>query len=123
MKQTTGKRALALLLSLLISVFACPVQALAAEETGAPEITVENVTAQPGDTVKVAVRVKNNPGILSAKLTLSYGDDLTLQGAENGEAFSPHRLLSQNPGLLPHPATLCGTEQILKTTKSRTASF
>lgn len=101
MKQTIGKRALAFLLSLLLVVCVCPAQAFAAGGLGKPEITVESVTAQPGDTVKVAVRVKNNPGILSAKLTLSYGNDLTLQGAENGEAFSP--LTLTKPGAFTPP--------------------
>lgn len=43
-----------------------------------PTITVDNVTANAGDTVSVAVRLKNNPGITSADLFISY-DNTRLQ--------------------------------------------
>ena len=54
-----------------------------------PTFIVESVTASAGDTVTVAIDVKNNPGILAMTLALTYDDSaLTLTSATNGEALS-----------------------------------
>ena len=51
-------------------------------------IMVPNVTAAPGQSVQVAVRIVNNPGVAGAKITMRYDSALTLTGAVNGDAFS-----------------------------------
>lgn len=61
-----------------------PVTAMQQENTVTPLFTVDTVTAAPGQTVTVAVRIKNNPGIVSAKVKLAY--DTTLLKAESIEA-------------------------------------
>ena len=38
-------------------------------------------------TVDVAIKVKNNPGILGATLTFTYDKELTLVDATAGDAF------------------------------------
>ena len=51
------------------------------EKTPAPvagKIVVEHGNATPGSTVEVAISVKNNPGISSMRLRVTYGSDLTL---------------------------------------------
>ena len=101
MKKRIWKSPVALLLAVLLLLSACPVQVLAAGSAGQTEITVNSVTARAGSTVEVTVDVKNNPGILGATLTLSYGNRLTLQDAQNGEAFSP--LTLTKPGAFTSP--------------------
>ena len=46
---------------------------------GVPEISVESKTAKAGDTVDVKISLKNNPGISSMKLVVTYGSGLTLK--------------------------------------------
>lgn len=60
------------------------------EEDNKPTFTVDNVSAKAGDSsVRVAVTVKNNPGILGMTLSVEYDEEnLTLTNAVNGEALS-----------------------------------
>lgn len=54
-----------------------------------PTFVVQNVTAGKGDTVTVAINVKNNPGILAMTLSLTYDDSaLDLTSVSNGAALS-----------------------------------
>lgn len=99
----TGKKSIALLLLLALILSVCPMQAFATDGTDMTTITVENVSARPGTTVVVSVRVRNNTGILGATLVLTYDDGLTLQSAENGEAFAP--LTLTKPGIFTSPCS------------------
>ena len=56
-------------------------------EENAPTITVPHVLASAGETIEVAVSIKNNPGIAGAKLTLVYHSKLTLTNVAEGVAF------------------------------------
>lgn len=57
-------------------------------QTGAA-FTVETVEAKAGEEVTVAVDIANNPGVLGAKLEISYDDSMcTLVSVENGTAFA-----------------------------------
>ena len=47
----------------LVAVWSCDLN---------PTITVGNVSGKPGDTVTVAVRISENPGIIAARLKISY---------------------------------------------------
>lgn len=58
-----------------------------AESDGAA-IIVESAKARAGDTVEIAVSIQNNPGVAGAKIFVSFDAELTLIGAESGEAFS-----------------------------------
>lgn len=54
-----------------------------------PTIRVGSGTAKPGETIRIPVEVKNNPGILGMILTIGYDENvLQLESAENGEAVS-----------------------------------
>ena len=64
-------------------------------------IAVKGVDAAPGDTARVAVTVKGNPGILGAVLKITYDEGLTLKSVENGEAAS--YLSMTKPGSLASP--------------------
>ena len=44
-----------------------------------PQIVVSSAKAFPGKTVKIDISLKNNPGLVGAILSISYGDGLTLQ--------------------------------------------
>ncbi len=66
-----------------------------------PTIIVESCTAESGELVNMTVRIKNNPGILGALLTLSYNSKLTLTSVTSGEAFSS--LTYTGPGKLANP--------------------
>lgn len=57
-------------------------------KAGVPVFEAQSVTASAGETIKVPVVIKNNPGIAGAKITISFDSNLTLTGAEAGEAFS-----------------------------------
>lgn len=87
MKKRIWKSPVALLLAVLLLLSACPVQVLAAGSAGQTEITVNSVTARAGSTVEVTVDVKNNPGILGATLTLSYGNRLTCRTLKMAKLF------------------------------------
>lgn len=52
-------------------------------------ITVGNQTVSPGDTVKIIVSLKNNPGIVGMTLKLTYDQSLmTLTAIDKGSALS-----------------------------------
>ena len=71
------------ILMLMLCVFQINVPA----DENAPMIIVESVSDSPGATVDVAIKVKNNPGILGATLTFTYDKELTLVDATAGDAF------------------------------------
>lgn len=53
-----------------------------------PTIMVVNMTAAPGQSIKIPVTIVNNPGVAGAKITMIYDPALTLKDSESGEAFS-----------------------------------
>lgn len=99
------KRVSSLLLALVLLVSLLPLGTLSAKaaESNAPTISVESVEAFPGSTVTVNVDIKNNPGILGAKLTLSYGEGLTLTAAASPENNAFGALSFTKPGKLASP--------------------
>ena len=70
-------------------------------EISDPTIVVDSATANAGDTVTVNVKVKNNPGIAGAILTIAYDNKLTLTSATSGETFSS--LQFTGPGKYSNP--------------------
>ena len=92
----TGKRILTLSLSALLALSALPAQAVAAGGT-VPEptsvctkaaspavISADNVSAQPGQLIRVPLRMQQNPGVVSVKLEIGYNSDvLTLVEAKD----------------------------------------
>ena len=99
----SSRRAISALLVLVMIVSLLPVSVFATDSEGTSNatISVESVSAAPGSTVQVAVSIKDNPGILGARLTFTFDDGLTLVGAENGEAFS--MLTMTKPGVFTSP--------------------
>ncbi|MBR3844668.1 MAG: hypothetical protein IKM39_04095, partial [Clostridia bacterium] len=68
-------------------------------DENAPAFVIENITARAGDTITVAVKIKNNPGIVSAKVKVAYDADvlevLSLEAGDfDGITFSP---VTNNP--------------------------
>ena len=86
-----------LVVVMLISVF--PVHAV---ET-APTFVVDSVTAEAGETVNVTISVKNNPGIASIKLSVTYDEALTLNSITYNTAIGG---MSQQPQSKASPVTL-----------------
>ncbi len=94
------KRIFAIVLSCLVLAGATQV-AFAAD---VPLISVETVTAKPGEDVEVSISVSNNPGIISMLIHVQFDDALTLKKVENGnfltDAFHDVNDLSKNPYIL-----------------------
>ncbi len=59
----------------------------APSQTSPVNVSVDTVDAKPGEEVTVAVNVDNNPGILGMRISVSYGDGVTLVSTSCGEAF------------------------------------
>ncbi|MGI6197344.1 MAG: InlB B-repeat-containing protein [Eubacteriales bacterium] len=76
---------LLLVISLLLSAFV-PLRVFAESEKTV--IQSQSVRGLVGSTVKVNVVITNNPGIISAELTIDFDERLTLIKATSGEAFS-----------------------------------
>lgn len=92
-------RIIATILSLIMIVSTVPIIAFAAK---VPTLTVDSVEAEPGDTVKVNVKISGNTGIAGALIGVAYDSRLALVSAENGEAFQS--LTFTKPGKLGNPA-------------------
>lgn len=60
-----------------------------AETQDTPEFIVDSVTASAGDTIEIAVSVKNNPGIFDMILSFTYDSTaMTLTKTTNGDVLS-----------------------------------
>lgn len=102
---TVKKRALSLLFALafLITVFPLGTMQAKAVENNMPTIIVDTVEAVPGSEVTVNVSIENNPGILGATLTLSFGDGVTLTKATSGDNNAFSAMVLTKPGKLVSP--------------------
>lgn len=73
-----------------VAVMAMPlaaVQAYAVEDI--PQIQVESVSAEPGESIDVAVELINNPGIIATSFTISYDPEcLELTGVDDARLFA-----------------------------------
>ena len=81
------KKAISLILTVLM-LFSMFPTAISAEELNKPELSIELVEVNPGETFDVDITLANNPGIVSANLKIAFDEGLTLIGAENGDVFS-----------------------------------
>lgn len=90
---------------LLVVALLCGLLPVAAFATGTPmKIVVDSVNTQPGGEVKVAVNVKDNPGIASMKLVVDFDSVLTLTAVEYNDADWGG--ISQQPQNFANPVTL-----------------
>ena len=69
----------------------------------AGQIVVQSGSAAPGETVTVTIALKNNPGIASLKLNVSYGNVLTLTNVSYNTAIGG---MSQQPQTMTSPVIL-----------------
>lgn len=74
------------------------------EKISGPTISVGNTIAKAGDTVKIPVRIYNNPGINGASISISFDSKLTLKKVKNGDALDD--LNFTKPGELTNPCTI-----------------
>ncbi len=86
------KKILVLLLSIILLFAVLPTVSVSAAKE--PTFVVSNEKADAGDTVKITISTKNNPGIISMKLLIKYDNTaLKLVNAEKGKfndiTFSP----------------------------------
>ena len=72
-------------------------------DENSPQIIIDQVSASPGNDLKVKISLKNNPGLASLKLTLTYGADLTLTGIKYGASLGG---TSQQPQTFNSPVIL-----------------
>lgn len=82
-----------MIMILIFSLFS-PVSVYAEEKK--PNITVESVTANAGDTIDVKININNNPGIIGAVIKITYDEGLDLLDAKSGNAFE--KLQMTKPG-------------------------
>ncbi len=82
-----SKRIIAAVLSAIMLFSLFPVLSLATENETAV-LTVEQVDAKPGEIVDVNINIANNPGILGARISVSWPEALTLIDSANGSAFA-----------------------------------
>lgn len=73
-----------------MAVMAMPLfvtQAYAVEDI--PQMQVESVSAEPGESIDVAVELINNPGIIATSFTISYDNEcLELTGVDDAKLFA-----------------------------------
>ncbi|MBQ6874381.1 MAG: InlB B-repeat-containing protein [Clostridia bacterium] len=81
------KKVVSWMLVILMLISALPIT-LFAEASSQAILSIESAYVSPGETFDVKVEIKNNPGIVSANLRLTFDDGLVLVGATNGDAFS-----------------------------------
>ena len=58
------------------------------EPASVPVLSVDSITALPGQSVEVPVRISGNTGLVGARIKVGYTQGLVLTGIEKGEAFS-----------------------------------
>lgn len=73
------------------------------EKISGPTISVGNITAKAGDTVKIPVILHNNPGINGATILVSFDEALSLKKVKNGDALD--ELNFTKPGEFTNPCT------------------
>lgn len=96
------KRVIVGLLVMAMTVAVCPLNNIkAAEAKKQITLYVQSQTVKSGTTVNVAVKIKDNPGILGAAINLRYDEGLTLLSAKTGEVFSS--LVLTKPGKFQSP--------------------
>lgn len=95
------KKIVSILLAVFVlAAFACPALTMAA---GAPAFEVSSASVEAGEEFEVTIMLKNNPGIISAKLAVAFDSDFTLKSVAFGEKLGGN---SQQPQKLDSPVTL-----------------
>lgn len=84
------------------------------EKISGPTVSVGNITAKAGDTVKVPVEIQNNPGINGVTLKIEFDSNLVLKKAKSGAALK--ELKYTEPGKYENPSTFLwdGMEENIK---------
>lgn len=85
---------------LVLAVCLCPASALAA---GTPAFRVSSAKAARSEEVAITVSIENNPGIVSAKLSVAFDEALTLKKVDFGKEIGSNALHSPK---LTSPLTL-----------------
>ena len=100
--KTNGQRLLSILMALALFVNIFAIMASAAD---AMTVQVSSVSAAPGENVQVQITLRDNPGISSLKLKVSYGEVLTLKNVEFDSAFGAY-VTAPQPYLNPQTLNL-----------------
>ena len=58
-----------------------------AVDENSPQVIIGSVSASAGNTVKIKISLKNNPGLASMKLVLTYANELTLTNIKYGSSL------------------------------------
>ena len=93
MRKSVATKVLSLILSVAFVLSLLPHSVFTASAVEAnevvPTIEVQSASADPGGNVSVEIRLKNNPGITSMKLRVSYDSTmLNIKGVQYNEALS-----------------------------------
>ena len=68
---------------------------------------MDSVRGSAGETVLINVYLENNPGIVSACINVSFDNELTLIGAQNGNVF-PSSIRFMQPKKLSNGEAITG---------------
>lgn len=105
-------RTLKKMLILVLVLLLLPIYTLHSFAQEAPNIEIEDLTAEAGDSVKLQVWLSANTGICGATISITYGKELVLTAIDKGTALSS--LTMTKPGKLtanPIRITWDGLEQ------------
>ena len=95
------KKIVSIIIAVIFTILA--VMPLGALAEGTPTFSISSATANAGEKAEIKISLKNNPGIASAKLTVEFGSDLTLEKIVYGNKLGG---MSQQPQTLNSPVIL-----------------
>ncbi|MBQ3419996.1 MAG: InlB B-repeat-containing protein [Erysipelotrichaceae bacterium] len=77
MQTKRNNKILSFLFSIFLLICLLPTNHIMAFDN--PTLKIENATGHTGELINVSVKLYNNPGVASSRLTLNYGSSLTLE--------------------------------------------
>ena len=100
------KRYISVLLCLILLCSSLHMPVLCAS-LKSPSLSLDSASAAAGEKISINVYLKNNPGIVSACINVSFDLGLTLIGAKNGNVF-PSTIKYLQPKQLSNGGTITG---------------
>ena len=100
------KKVFAMMLALMMLASVCVTPVLGAVTYNEPTIVIESVTAKAGDTIQVPIKLKNNPGLISAGIKVSYDSNVLELVDKAAGADYPAYCFSYSKNLTANPYTI-----------------
>ena len=97
------KKAMSFIMALIFTLAVSGFSVSFADTPDAPAFEVSSAVSLPGGSADVDIYIRNNPGVASVKLSVSYDSSLTLNSVVYGETLSG---VYQEPEMLSSPVIL-----------------